>query len=151
MDVSPPLLTPAAGTGASPASGSTSPSPSPRTAAAPLWVWKRAGAPVALGDAPAGGSAALVVPGGLFSSSPRRSPSRDVLEARAEHASAKKTRLLTAAANALKGIDEGRRARARAARMKRLSGSASARHALRKAMQVCVGGRMCVCMCVCVA
>ena len=118
-----------------PAHPSPSAVSSPRTAAAPLWAWKRAGAAAAAaaGDA-AAAAAPLVVPGGLFSSSPRRGPSRDALDARAEHASAKKARLLTATSNTLKGIDAGRRARARGARMRRLSGTAAARHALRKTL-----------------
>ena len=102
------------------------------TAAAPRWLWKRRDA--AESSDAAAGPVVPAVAGGLFSGSPRRHTPECVMEMRAEHASAKKARLLTATSNTLKGLEEGRKARTRAARMRALERSAGKRHALRKMM-----------------
>jgi hypothetical protein len=99
----------------------------------PRWLWKRAG--VSDVTTTAADAAPLpIMPGGLFSSSPRRGTPERVIEMRVEHASAKKARLLTATSNTLKGIVAGRVARVRSARLRRLERAASKRHALRKSM-----------------
>ena len=98
----------------------------------PRWLWKRAG--VSDVTTTTADAAPLPMPGGLFSSSPRRGTPERVIEMRVEHASAKKARLLTATSNTLKGIEAGRVARVRSARLRRLERAASKRHALRKSM-----------------
>ena len=99
---------------------------------APRWLWKRQGS---------SGAAALErrssghVPGGLFSSSPRRISSAAAIDMRADHASAKKARLLAATSNMLKGVQEGRKARLRITRMRRLERAAGKRLSLRNMLK----------------